>query len=114
MAASAPLNDEARAMLERVARVGYVDLSIPLSEIRQARDHCDPELKGDFVYDGSREEKQVPSEDSGVTYTVPVTILKPSRGGSLTWNNIMVYFHGGGWVWGSRKSHMKICEIISE
>ena len=82
-----------------------------LRELRANSNRCDAELKGDFVFPGTAEEKMISSVDGDVEYLIPVTILRPQGG---VWKNIMIYFHGGGWTWGSRKSHMKLCEMISQ
>lgn len=113
MAAPAPLSDESAAFMDIFNKVGGVDLTLPLDKIREITEEMNPMLKGDFVYEGTSEEKKIPSVDNGVEYTVPVTILRP-KSESGVWTNVMLFFHGGGWVWGSRKSHMRICEMISQ
>ena len=105
--ASGELSKESQAVLA----VGELDLSLPLDEIRALADRHDPKVRGKFVYPGTSEERNVPSVDNGIQYEVPVTVLRPEGDG---WKNVMVYFHGGGFVRGSRKSHMAICELISQ
>ena len=107
----AKLNKESQARLDVVNAAGKLDLSVPLRELRANSNRCDAELKGDFVFPGTAEEKMISSVDGDVEYLIPVTILRPQGG---VWKNIMIYFHGGGWTWGSRKSHMKLCEMISQ
>lgn len=110
---AAPLSEESQAAMDIFNKYkgGANFLSRPLSALRQIGDATDP--PDAFDYEGSREEKTVPSSDEGVDYSIPVTILKPNSD-SEVWYNIMIFFHGGGWVWSSRKSHMRICEIISQ
>lgn len=109
----AKLTEESRARVEAVNNGGGINLSLTVQEMRDVANHYDSELKGDFIFSGVSEEKFISAIDKGIEYSVPFTILRPVKR-SNSWNNIMVYFHGGGWVRGSRKSHMRVCEIISQ
>ena len=96
-----------------VSQAGLIDLSLPVDTIRQLNEQTHEKFKGDYVFNGSKEEKILPAVDNGANYELPVTILRPKLESEASWNNIMVYFHGGGWTWGSRHTHMKFCEMIA-
>ena len=107
------LEGESKSFVDYVNKVGALDLSLPLEAIRELNELTAERLKGDFIFLGSREEKVVAAKDGDVSYKIPVTILKPPLESDSCWKNIMVYFHGGGWTWSSRNTHMKLCEMIA-
>ena len=110
---AAPLSEESQAFMNIFNAVGPMDLTLPIEQLRAVYEAGNPMLIGDFDFKGKSTEKMVPALDKGESYKVPVTILHPSSD-SGSWGNIMVFFHGGGFVMGSRKSHMRICEIIAQ
>ena len=56
---------------------------------------------------GSSEDFEIPGSES----SIPVRLYKPIDGGEDL--PVVVYYHGGGWVIGSRDSHDALCRQIS-
>lgn len=79
----------------------------PLADLRKKADDVAKRFRGDVSYTGTKEDRII-TEDK---LSVPVTVLKPA---TTSCSNAMVYYHGGGWTWGSRRSHMSTCELISQ
>lgn len=77
-----------------------------MKDLRQRAEDTAEKFRGDLVYAGTREETNIAEDE----LSVPVTVLKPNT----LCENIMVYFHGGGWTWCSRKTHLSTCEMISQ
>ena len=107
------LGPESKAFVDQVKKVGPIDLSLPVDSIRQLNEQTSERFKGNYVFNGSKEDQLLPAVDNGDSYELPVTILRPKVESEASWNNIMVYFHGGGWTRGSRNTHMKFCEMMA-
>lgn len=111
------IDDVAAESLSYLEQVTPGDLTQSIESLRQHADDLSEKFRGDLVFSGSSVDIDIPcggADGDPAVYTVPATILKPSNSeADKTWNNIIVYFHGGGWVWGSRKSHMQFCEAIA-
>lgn len=110
---AAPLSEESQMFMNIFNAVGPMDLTLPIEQLRTMYEAGTPSLLGDYKYGGVLKEQTVPAVEDGVPYDIPITILQP-QSASGVWNNIMIFFHGGGWVMGSRQSHMRICEMISQ
>lgn len=110
---SIKLEPESRSFVDYVNQLGGVDLTKSVEYLRETSEKSAQRLAGDYVFTGVKIEQNIPASENGVAYTIPVTILKP-RLDKEHWQNVMVYFHGGGWVWSSRATHMKLCEMIAE
>lgn len=106
------LDSESRPFVEYMNRIGPLDTTNSLEVIRQYNEIAAQKLKGKFVFKGITEEKDIPSIDNGAEYKVPVTVLKP-EGTVQPWKYILIFFHGGGFTFGSRNTHMKFCEMVS-
>lgn len=103
------LDSESQIQLEMLDNIDLLDTSKPLKYLRESIEFASYTFRGKFKFDGTKEEQQIPC--SG--YSIPITVLRPN-GADGEWNNIMIYFHGGGWVWGSRETHMAFCEMICQ
>lgn len=110
---SIKLEPESRSFVDYINQLGGIDLSKSVEYLREINEKGALNLKGDYAFTGVKLDQDIPASDNGVAYTVPVTILKP-RLEKGRWQNIMVYFHGGGWVFCSRATHMRLCEMIAE
>ncbi|XP_067950300.1 ethyl acetate hydrolase-like [Watersipora subatra] len=104
---------ESRSYVEHVNNVGALDMSQPIQALRELSERTAQMYKGDFEFVGTAEEKLVPVKVDSASHQVPVTVLRPERESGDKLNKVLVYFHGGGWVWSSRNTHMKFCEMIA-
>lgn len=103
------LEPESRLQLELLDKVNEFDTNMPLKSIRKSIELASFKFRGDFTFNGSKEEHIIPSPGHGI----PVTVLQPKPSHEHhAMKNVMVYFHGGGWTWGSRKTHMAFCEMV--
>ena len=108
------LEPESQSYIDLSKESGPIDLTLPVEQIREITGKVCEKLKGDFEFTGTRDDREVSAIDAnGVSYDIPVTVLKGELESGSEWGNIMVYFHGGGWTWGSRQSHMAFCEMIA-
>lgn len=103
------LTAESQSYIDYTNQLKPLNLGQPLDAIRAANEEVAAKHRGDYVFNGTKEEVLV----SGEQYQVPVTILRP-QGTNESPKCIVIYFHGGGWVWSSRTTHMKLCEMISQ
>lgn len=108
------LEPESQSYLDIAKQAGPLDLSLSLDVIRHLNELTAQRLKGDWLFPGTSEEVIISAEDRGTSYNVPLTILRPSAQSGESCSNVLIYFHGGGWTWGSRATLMKFCEMISE
>ena len=104
----AKLSEESSSYLQLLESGPKLDLEVtPVKDLRERAEGLAQRFKGEFLYQGAREDASIPGDKSDVL----ATILKPN---SETCRTVMVYFHGGGWCWSSRQTHMTSCEIISQ
>ena len=100
------LDPKISAYLEGVRRLGGAPLwETPVAEAREAADQGADELFG--VADAVA---QVSDTDAG---GVPVRIYAPHPDAASPTATAIVYFHGGGWVIGSIRSHDRVCRTLA-
>jgi len=104
--AGMPIDEDIRVYLESVADVPRVsEQSAPVSELRQATHALWAERpRGDFQVDSR--DLLVPGRDG----TIPVRLYQPADGGA---DGLVLYFHGGGFVFGDLDSHDDVCRRLS-
>ncbi|XP_067950310.1 uncharacterized protein [Watersipora subatra] len=107
------LKGESKQFIAYLNTVGELDMSQPVETLREINEHGAQQLKGDFKFIGSTEERLIPAKNGKTSHKVPVTILRPNNNLQTSWNKIFIFFHGGGFIWGSRETHMKFCEMIA-
>jgi len=81
------LTAESQSYIDYTNQLKPLNLGQPLDAIRAANEEVAAKHRGDYVFNGTKEESP---------------------------KCIVIYFHGGGWVWSSRTTHMKLCEMISQ
>lgn len=104
------LDQESQVQLDMLDKAGALDASMPIDFVRGVTELAAIKYRGDFDFTGTKEELEVSSSDNSA---IPITVLRPSPSHQDgAWSNIMVFFHGGGFVYGSRETHMAFCEMI--
>lgn len=108
------LESESKAFMDLANALGPLDLTQTVEQIRGLMEATSQSMAGEFEFQGTKEDITVTYTDSkNVQQNVPLTVLRSKREDN-TWNNILVYYHGGGFVWGSRNTHMRFCEMLSQ
>ena len=107
------LKGESKQFIAYLNTVGELDMSQPVETLREINERGAQQLKGDFKFIGSTEERLIPAKNGKTSHKVPITILRPNNNHQASWNKIFIFFHGGGFIWGSRETHMKFCEMIA-
>lgn len=106
-----PLHPESRAFLEAVSKMNLRPYN-ELATVEEARTRSERASRlgdGDFQFDGVVEDIVVPQQQ--VAEGIPVSVYRPSN--VVAHPPIVVYFHGGGNVVGSRKTVDCLCKILS-
>lgn len=106
------LDSESEPFIEYLKKVGPVDITQPLDTIRLYNEIGAEKLKGKFPFRGTKEEAFISSVDNFTQYDIPVTVLKPPQ--HKICKHIVIFFHGGGFTFGSRNTHMKFTEMICQ
>lgn len=105
------LDDESRTHIELIEAVGPLDLTLPVHVIRNAIEMASTRFRGEYNFVGAKTDLSIPGADG--KDSIPCTVLKPDCQ-RASWSHVMVYFHGGGWVWGSRNTHIAFCERVCQ
>jgi len=97
-----PLDPQVRAFLDQIASPGAPQLhEVPVAEARKML-----AMMSDLQGPG---EEVADVRDAAATPDVPVRIYRPGPG-TLP---LVVYYHGGGWVLGSRDTHDRMCRALA-
>lgn len=85
--------------------------TLPLETLRNARDHEEKQLIASLKFDnlGSPDELLVKNSTDG--YDIPVSVFRPTDAPSNA--SIVVFFHGGGFVYGSRQMYYHACATLA-
>ncbi|CAG5114654.1 unnamed protein product [Candidula unifasciata] len=104
------IHEESREFGRLLIASGFKSLSeLGVEKAKQVVSTQFVALSGEVDFDGEEKEIIIPSP-----YTlegIPVSVYKPTSAPEVP--AIMVYFHGGGWVLGSRKTHEVTLKIIA-
>lgn len=106
------VHDETVAFLRAAAAAGaqpYYEIGVEAA--RQSFYERNELMAGKTEFEGSEQDIIIPSSD--VKDGLPITVYKPKTCDSLQAPAILVYFHGGGHVVGSRKTHETVCKILA-
>ncbi|MDQ6944071.1 MAG: alpha/beta hydrolase, partial [Candidatus Eremiobacteraeota bacterium] len=103
------LDPQARAFLDYIAGLNRPPIeSMPLADARALFEESFTRLGGPPVAVGRVEEVEAP----GPRGPIPVRVYTPE--GAVGPRPLFVYFHGGGWVNGSRDSYDAVCRQLTE
>ncbi|PVD26539.1 hypothetical protein C0Q70_14216 [Pomacea canaliculata] len=105
------LNQESETYLQqRLEKTGkLLDTGATVEEARHAHEEVTLKYAGDFDFEGDVKEFFVPSPS--VKDGIPIDVLKPLLVNRRP--NILIYFHDGAMVFGSRKTSSIICKILA-
>jgi len=107
---SVQLHPESASFLEMVKVAGPIDVdNLTVEEVRAVVEAGAMKLRGDYDFHGLSEDLLV---DGVQNHTIPITVMRSA--GRTSWDNVMIFFHGGGWVWGNRNTHNRTCEMIAQ
>jgi acetyl esterase len=102
-----PVDPQARLYLDRLASLGVPPVNHQtVSEARTTAESTADELFGVKDTVGAIREATIP----GPRGHIPVRIYTPTTGDS---GAALVYFHGGGWVFGSVNTHDGVCRALA-
>jgi len=106
--APSTLDPQARALLDRIAALNRPPIdTMPLDEIRALFEEMFTRLGGPPPAVGNVLEVTAP----GPRGSIPVRVYTPE--GAHEARPLFVYFHGGGWVCGSRDSYDSVCRLLT-
>jgi len=101
-----PLDPKAREFLDQMEAAGGLPFdALPVAELRQ--------LVGGMLALQGEPEPVAHVEDravAGPAGKIPVRVYTPAGSGPFP---VLVYFHGGGWVFGNRDSHDGTCRSLA-
>lgn len=102
-----PLDPQVRAFLDQLAQFGDIRLSsLPVPQAREAMEAMGAMRGGEPQPIADVSDRTIP----GPAGEIPVRIYRPARDGVRP---VLVYFHGGGWVLGSLKTHDGVCRALA-
>src|ERR1700687_1166905 len=105
-----PLHPQSKAVLEQMAAQGGKPIEeSPPAEVRAAREQAGDAfaaLAGSAQEVARVEDRAIP----GPAQPIPVRIYWPETSGKLP---VLVYFHGGGWVFGTIDSTDRTCRALA-
>jgi acetyl esterase len=102
------LDPQARAFLDHIASLNRPPIeSIPLPEARALFEELFTRLGGPPVAVGHVEDVEAP----GPHGPVPIRVYTPE--GAAAARPLFVFYHGGGWVNGSRDSYDAVCRLLT-
>lgn len=100
-----PLDPQVRTFLDQIGAPGAPQLhEVPVDEARRMM-----EMMSNFQGAGESVLEVRDVEATGPDGAIPVRVYRPAAG-TLA---LLVYFHGGGWVLGSRDTHDRICRALA-
>jgi acetyl esterase len=100
-----PLDPQARAVIDQMARAGPPINELSVEEVRQ-NSTAMAEMQGPPEPVAGVEDRTIPGPGGGI----PVRIYTPFGKGPFP---VLVYFHGGGWVVGDIASSDGLCRILA-
>lgn len=83
---------------------------LSLKGMRQRSEDIHAKVNEKFIgqFKGTEEEKRLQIDE---TTEIPITIYTPAN---VTNEKMVIYFHGGGWTIGSRKTHQTIVNLMAD
>jgi acetyl esterase len=102
------VHPQARALLDQIAALNRPPIEqIPLPEIRAYFEESFARLAGTPVEVGAVRDVEAP----GPRGPIPIRVYTPE--GERTVRPLFVYYHGGGYVCGSRESYDAVCRLLT-
>lgn len=100
-----PLDPQAAVVIEMISSLGLGSMT-PETDPAQIRALMDAAAIPSEVVCDSVEDRTIP----GPAGEIPIRVYRPRPGPGLP---VVVYFHGGGWVCGSLKTHDGVCRSLA-
>jgi len=102
------LDPQVRTFLDQVAALNRPPIeTVPLNEIRDLFEQTFTRFGGDPVDVANVTEVEAP----GPRGPIPIRVYTPPGAGGP--RGLLVYYHGGGWVCGSRASYDAVCRLLT-
>jgi len=104
------LNDEARNFVLFVSQNFPAPKEFEVQVMRQRSENVHAKVNEKFLgtFKGTEEERKIKIDE---TTEIPITIYTPI---DVNKDKMVLYFHGGGWTVGSRKTHHTIVNMLAD